>query len=98
MPTDYDTTRVPETDELTQDSLEDLAGRSSAQSAAVDLDETDAESFELPDADLSDEELIVRVIPKQPNEFTCSVCFLVHHRSQLARMQGAQMICLECVA
>jgi Domain of unknown function (DUF4193) len=95
MPTDYDTAR--ETDELAQDSLDDLPRRNGAQSAAVDLDETDAESFELPGADLSDVEFTVRVIPKRADEFTCSVCFLVHHCSQLARIEGAQMICRECV-
>ena len=54
-----------------------------------DVDETElAESLELPGADLSNlsgEELTVRVLPKQDDEFTCSVCFLVHHRSRLAR-------------
>ena len=53
--------------------------------AVVDVDESEsAESFELPGADLSGEELSVRVIPKQADEFTCSSCFLVHHRSRLA--------------
>ncbi len=28
---------------------------------------------------------MVRVVPKQADEFTCSSCFLVHHRSRLAR-------------
>ncbi|HME47616.1 DUF4193 domain-containing protein [Mycobacterium sp.] len=97
MPTDYDTPRINETDEPAEGSLEELAARNSAQSAAVDFDETDsAESFELPGADLSGEELTVRVIPKQPDEFTCSECFLVHHRSQLARIQGGRMVCTEC--
>ena len=54
-------------------------------SGAVDEDETEAaEGFELPGADLSNEELSVRVLPRQADEFTCSRCFLVHHRSQLA--------------
>jgi hypothetical protein len=97
MPTDYDTPRVNETDELAEGSLEGLAGRKSTQSAVVDLDESDsAESFELPDADLSGEELMVRVIPKQADEFTCSECFLVHHRSRLARIEGGSMVCTEC--
>jgi Domain of unknown function (DUF4193) len=36
------------------------------------------------------------VIPQQADEFTCSSCFLVHHRSQLAIGRGNQMICAEC--
>jgi hypothetical protein len=54
------------------------------------------DSYELPGADLFDEELIVRVIPKQPDEFTCSSCFLVHHRSRLARSHNGESICTEC--
>ena len=67
MATDYDAPRRTETDEVSEDSLEELtARRNEAQSAVVDVDETEsAESFELPGADLSGEELSVRVIPKQ---------------------------------
>ena len=47
----------------------------------VDVDEAElAESLELPGADLSDESLTVRVLPRQSDEFTCSKCFLVQHR------------------
>ena len=60
-----------------------------------DEDETEAaESFELPGADLSNEELSIEVVPKQDDEFTCSVCFLVHHRS--ARMSENPLVCREC--
>ena len=67
MATDYDAPRRTETDEVSEDSLEELkARRNEAQSAVVDVDESEsAESFELPGADLSGEELSVRVIPKQ---------------------------------
>ena len=62
-------------------------------------DESDsAENFELPGADLSGEELSVRVIPKQADEFTCSSCFLVHHRSRLASEKNGVMICTDCAA
>ncbi len=54
------------------------------------------ETFELPGADLSDESLTVRVLPRQADEFTCSKCFLVHHRSQLAKIVDGQPICTEC--
>ena len=55
-----------------------------------------AESLELPGADLSNEALTVQVVPKQEDEFTCSVCFLVHHRSQLASAKNGVYICTEC--
>ena len=66
-----------------------------ASSSKIDEDETDAaESFELPGADLSNEELSIEVVPKQDDEFTCSVCFLVHHRS--ARIADAPPVCRDC--
>src|SRR6266511_789163 len=85
MATDYDAPRRDEVD-LGEDSLEELkARRGDAQSSVVDVDEAEvAESFELPGAVLADEELTVRVLPMQADEFRCSRCFLVHHRSQLA--------------
>jgi enoyl-CoA hydratase/carnithine racemase len=49
-------------------------------------------------ADLSGEELSVRVVPKQADEFTCSSCFLVHHRSRLAKEKNGEMICTDCAA
>ena len=65
--------------------------------SAVDVDEFEvAEGLELPGADLSNEELAVRVLPKQQDEFTCMSCFLVHHRSQLAREKNGQPICRDC--
>jgi len=97
--TDYDTPRVNE-DELGEDSLEELkARRAEAQAGTVDVDEADlAESLELPGADLSGEELTVRVLPRQADEFTCSRCFLVHHRSQLAINNNDTLVCRECAA
>ena len=88
-------------DETSEDSLEELkARRNEAQSAVVDIDESDtAESFELPGADLSGEELVVKVIPKQADEFTCSVCFLVQHRSRLSSSSNTdtgKLVCVDC--
>ncbi|MGW4339154.1 DUF4193 domain-containing protein [Rhodococcus koreensis] len=96
MATDYDAPRVTESDESTDTSLEQLtASRKDTQSPTVDVEDTDtAESFELPGADLSGEELTVRVLPKQADEFTCTSCFLVHHRSRLA--DAAQLTCRDC--
>jgi hypothetical protein len=65
----------------------------------VDVDETElAESLELPGADLSNEELAVQVLPRQADEFTCSSCFLVHHRSQHAGERNGLPICRDCAA
>ena len=99
MPTDYDAPRT-QTDVVSEESLEGLAAqRNDAQSAEVDIDEADAaELFELPGADLSGEELSVRVIPKQADEFTCVSCFLIHHRSRLANADRSRMICIDCAA
>jgi hypothetical protein len=99
MATDYDTPRKTD-EELDQDSIEELKARRADKSAsAVDVDEADlAESLELPGADLSNEELSVRVLPRQADEFTCSRCFLVHHRSQLATQCDEHMVCRDCAA
>jgi hypothetical protein len=99
MATDYDSPRKTD-EELTEDSLQELqARRMDKSSTAIDLDPDDvAESLELPGADLSNEDLSFKVIPRQADEFTCSSCFLVHHRSQLAEARGGELICRECAA
>ncbi|GAA2872079.1 DUF4193 domain-containing protein [Streptosporangium fragile] len=99
MATDYDSPRKTD-DDLGEDSLQELqARRTDKSSGSIDIDETDlAESLELPGADLSNEELSLRVIPRQADEFTCARCFLVHHRSQLAVEKNGQQICRECAA
>jgi uncharacterized protein DUF4193 len=99
MATDYDTPRKTD-DDINEDSIEELKARRVDKSqSAVDVDETDlAENLELPGADLSNEELSVRVLPRQADEFTCSRCFLVHHRSQLAKQDGTELVCKECAA
>ena len=97
MATDYDAPRKTD-DELNEDSIEELKNRNtSRQSSVVDEDETEAaEGFELPGADLSEEELQVRVLPAQSDEFTCASCFLVRHRSQAAREEGDLVYCTDC--
>ncbi|MCZ2403765.1 DUF4193 domain-containing protein [Paenarthrobacter sp. Z7-10] len=97
MATDYDAPRKNE-DELSQDSIEELkTRRTDKTSAVVDEDETEAaEAFELPGADLSGEELLVQVLPPQADEFTCSSCFLVRHRSQIAREKDGLLYCTDC--
>ena len=99
MATDYDAPRKTE-EELNEDSIEELkARRHDKNSGKVDEDEVEAaESFELPGADLSNEELSVQVLPRQQDEFTCSSCFLVHHRSQLASDKNGVLLCTDCAA
>ena len=99
MATDYDAPRKTD-DEVSADSIEELkARRNDKTSGVVDEDEAEAaEGFELPGADLSGEELSVRVLPAQQDEFTCMSCFLVHHRSQLASEKNGRLICTECAA
>ncbi|MEN9735370.1 MAG: hypothetical protein RL129_80 [Actinomycetota bacterium] len=96
MATDYDSPR--KTDEESQEeSIEELkAKRAEAQNANIDIDDEEVETLELPGADLSGEELALRVVPKQEDEFTCSRCFLIHHASQLAKGEGAKAICKDC--
>ena len=95
MATDYDAPRKNEEDQ-SEESIEELkARRHDKNSGKVDEDEAEAaESFELPGADLSHEELAVEVMPRQEDEFTCMSCFLVHHRSQLA--DAKKLICRDC--
>ena len=99
MATDYDSPRKTD-DEMTEDSLQELqARRMDKSSTAIDIDPDDVvESLELPGADLSYEALSFRVIPRQADEFTCSSCFLVHHRSQLAETRNERLVCRECAA
>jgi len=100
MATDYDAPRKTDDDGLAEDSIEELKARRVDKSAStVDVDETElAENLELPGADLSDESLSVRVLPKQADEFTCARCFLVHHRSQLGGELDGLPVCRECAA
>jgi hypothetical protein len=100
MATDYDAPRVKESDEAVDESLEAIAARRRGQVdvAVLDVDDGDpVDSIELPDMDLTGEELTVRVLPKQADEFTCSSCFLVQHHSRLALRSGDRMVCADCV-
>ena len=97
MATDYDAPRKSD-EQMSEDSIEELKSRrNDKNSGKVDEDEVEAaESFELPGADLSHEELTVRVLPRQADEFTCASCFLVKHRSQIAEIRGEQIYCVDC--
>lgn len=97
MAIDYDALRRPDMDD-NDSALTDIAARRApVPPPEVDVDEAElAESFELPGADLSTEELSVRVVPIQRDEFTWSSCFLAQHRSRLASHRDGAMICRDC--
>lgn len=65
--------------------------------ALIDEDELEAaDSFDLPGADLSSEEVSVQILAAQADEFTCASCFLVRHRSQIAHDRGGLLYCVDC--
>lgn len=73
------------------------AGPSPVMNAVIDLAETDlAENFELPGNDVPAEELALEIMAEQADEFTCGSCFLVRHRSQLAREMNGLKYCRDC--
>ena len=96
MAQDYDSPRSKDEDE---ESLQEL-GKSNQNTTNEDDDENAiAEDYELPGADLSNEDASVTVIPMQGDEFICSECFLVKHHSQLAYTTAdGEPVCKECAA
>lgn len=97
MVTDYDAPRRG-ADELETDSLEGLKAAEKENAAIDDNDDGDiVEPYDLPDADLSGEELSVSVVPKQADEFTCGSCFLVQHRNRIGTVEpDGTIICQDC--
>jgi len=93
--TDYDAPRGHATD-VESDSIEELKARRTTTTAYVDIDEESADGFELPGVELADEELSVAVVPMRADEFRCTRCFLVHHRSQRVMSSDGSDICREC--
>ena len=94
---DYDTRRVSDGDAQDRSALRELATALPGSSTAIiDDDPNDVAFFELPGADLSGEELAVPIIPLQTDEFTCSSCFLVQHRSRLRSGSSGPPICADC--
>ncbi|NYD55531.1 DUF4193 domain-containing protein [Microbacterium pseudoresistens] len=96
MATDYDAPRKSDDE---SESIEALKERvpDKLSGSVGDEDSDNPSSFDLPGADLSDVELDVVVLPPQDDEFTCTSCFLVKHRSQLSPQSSAGApICTEC--
>jgi len=100
--TDYDAPRRSTLEEADTETLDALTAtaKTAARSPDVDLEEDDtAEGIDPPGADLSDlsgEVLTMPVIPQQADEFTCTSCFLVQHRSRIAGHSAGRPVCLDC--
>lgn len=68
-----------------------------ASANLIDENEAElAEAFILPGGEAGQEEASVDIVPEQADEFTCASCFMVRHRSQLAREEQGQKYCTEC--
>ncbi len=94
---DYDTLRVSDVETEESTAMRQLAtSLPTSTTAVVDEDPNDVHFFELPGADLSGEELSITVVPQQADEFTCSSCFLVQHRSRLRSVGSDLPVCADC--
>ena len=96
--TDYDEVRS-DVKESQDNSLQALqsANAPDARSVVRELDEADAfDDAITPGGEFVAEELVVQVIPQAQDEFTCYSCFLVRHRSQVAREKNGHAYCVEC--
>ena len=94
---DYDARRVSDVEAPDRSALRELTTSLAPPSTAiVDDDPNEVPFFELRGADLSGEELSVTVIPQRTDEFTCSSCFLVQHRSRMRISSSGQPICADC--
>lgn len=94
MAVDYDAPRQTPADD-TEDELSSLAvRRSTSKAGTADVDDT-PDVFNASEIDAIDEELSVPVVPMRADEFRCSRCFLVHHRSRLADPHGTPT-CRDC--
>ena len=96
MATDYDAPRKTD-DDQDESSIEVLTARRTKTAVGLaDLDEGNHGPIELPGSDFSDEQLVVTVLPRQADEFTCTDCRLVQHRSRLIRHTRRESICQDC--
>jgi hypothetical protein len=93
---DYDARRVSDVETADKSGLRELAPALPKSSGVLVDDDPSEAFFELPDADLSGEELVVTVIPARADEFTCSSCHLVQHRNRLRSAGGTPPLCADC--
>ncbi|MBT8162635.1 MULTISPECIES: DUF4193 domain-containing protein [Arthrobacter] len=97
MAADYDEVRsdVKESQESSLEALKS-ANAPDARSVVLDLDQADGLDQDGPGGEFIWEELTVHVIPQANDEFTCYSCFLVRHRSRIAREKDGHAYCIEC--
>ncbi|BCW61653.1 DUF4193 domain-containing protein [Paenarthrobacter sp. MSM-2-10-13] len=97
MAADYDELRT-DVKENQEQSLQALQSASAptAKSVVLELDETDGLDASGPGGEIVAEELVIQVIPQANDEFTCHSCFLVRHRSQIAREKDGVAYCTDC--
>lgn len=98
MATDYDAPRRRDEDELEADSLEGLKANE-VNNGNIDDDDDDgvSESYEIPNVDLSGEELNVTVVPRRQDEFTCSMCYLVQRKNRIDHVEDdGSVVCKDC--
>ena len=99
MATDYDEVRS-DVKETQENSLEALQSANAPDARSVVQGTwtrpTGLDEAGVPGGEFIAEELIVQVIPQADDEFTCSSCFLVRHRSQIARQSGTDIYCTDC--
>ena len=101
MTIDYDTPRVREETNAAADYLAQLDTRRTDAAAAtliIDDDSTTGldDAVDLVRPGLFGDDPTFSVLAQQPDEFTCSRCFLVHHRSQRARVVQDKPVCRDC--
>jgi hypothetical protein len=94
---DYDARHVSDVETQDRSALRELAPTLPGSSTTTVEDDPDVYFLEPPGADLSGEELsVMTVIPQRADEFTCSSCFLVQHRSRMRTSSSGLPICADC--
>jgi hypothetical protein len=99
MVTDYDTVRVREETDPAAEILARLDTRRSEAAAATLVDDEETlgvDALDVHRPGLLGEDHAITVLARQPDEFVCSRCFLVHHRSRYARDLRDEPICRDC--
>jgi hypothetical protein len=96
LATDYDAPRKNDDDTESIEVLKERTPEVTSVSSELDADDH-SDSFAIPDSVAEDADVIV--VPKQEDEFTCSECFIVKHRSQKAKKNGKYgPVCTDCAA
>ena len=98
MATDYDELRS-DVKEFQDSSLAAVQSAQAPDALSVvrELDESDGlEESHGPGGEFIAEELTIEVVPPAEDEFTCSSCYLVHHRSQITRQKDGASYCTDC--